>query len=197
MGETPIEPWKTLSTRYSYEDEWLTLRSDAVLLPNGTTLDPYHTIALPNWVNIIAITEADTIVLVEQYRHAVARVLTELPAGNVDPGEAPETAARRELLEETGYSGGTWHDLGTLFPVASRLSNEVRAYLAVGVSKAARPTPDLSENLRLREVPWSEFAAELRSGQRPILEAAQMSSLFLMSLLAGMSSDPRIARLKL
>lgn len=197
MTDEPIKSWKTLKSRYSYQDKWLRLRSDTVLLPNGTVLDPYHTIETPDWVNIVAITETDDIVLVEQYRHPVRRVLLELPAGNVDAAELPEQAARRELLEETGYGEGTWHDLGSMFPVASRFTNEVHAYLAVDVCKIAAPAPDVSESLRLREMQWSKLAADLRSGRRMIAEAAQVSSLFLMSLFVQSSHDPRLARLRL
>ena len=197
MAETPIEPWKVVKSRHSFRDRWLTVRSDTVLLPNGRTLDAYHAIEAPDWSTIIAITTTGNVVLVEQYRHAIGRTLIELPAGMIDDGETSEAAARRELLEETGHADGQWHDLGALFPVASRLANRVRTYLALDVRKVAEPAPDSSENIRVHVVPWDRFADDLRSDRRPIQEAAQMASLFLLSLFARSNADPRIARLAL
>ena len=196
MGR-PVEPWKVLTSRYSFRDRWLAVRSDTVKLANGRTLEAYHTVEADDWVNVIAITEAANIVLVEQYRHPVGRTLIELPAGMIDAGETAEAAARRELLEETGHAGGRWHDLGALFPVAARLANQVRTWLALDVRKVADPAPDASESIRLHEMPWEQFAADLRSGGRPILEAPQMASLFLLSLFAQSSADSTIARLRL
>jgi 8-oxo-dGTP pyrophosphatase MutT (NUDIX family) len=192
-----IEPWKVLASRYSFRDRWLAVRSDTVQLANGQTLEAYHTIEADDWVNVIAITEAGSIVLVEQYRHPVGRTLIELPAGMIDAGETPEAAARRELLEETGHAEGQWHDLGALFPVAARLANQVRTWLALGVRKVADPVPDASESIRVHEMPWERFAADLRSGRHPILEAPQMASLFLLSLFAQSSPDCAIAKLRL
>lgn len=196
MGR-PVEPWKVLASRYSFRDRWLAVRSDTVQLANGRTLEAYHTVEADDWVNVIAITEAANIVLVEQYRHPVGRTLIELPAGMIDAGETAEAAARRELLEETGHAGGRWHDLGALFPVAARLANQVRTWLALDVRKVADPAPDASESIRLHEMPWEQFAADLHSGGRPILEAPQMASLFLLSLFAQSSADSTIARLRL
>ena len=196
MGR-PVEPWKVLTSRYSFRDRWLAVRSDTVQLANGRTLEAYHTVEADDWVNVIAITEAANIVLVEQYRHPVGRTLIELPASMIDAGETAEAAARRELLEETGHAGGRWHDLGALFPVAARLANQVRTWLALDVRKVADPAPDASESIRLHEMPWEQFAADLRSGGRPILEAPQMASLFLLSLFAQSSADSTIARLRL
>jgi 8-oxo-dGTP pyrophosphatase MutT (NUDIX family) len=193
----PIEPWRVLTSRYSFRDRWLAVRSDTVQLPNGRTLEAYHTVEADDWVNVIAITEAGSIVLVEQYRHPIGQTLIELPAGMIDAGETAEAAARRELLEETGHGGGRWHDLGALFPVAARLANQVRTWLALDVRKVGDPAPDASESIRLHEMPWERFAADLRSGRRPILEAPQMASLFLLSLFAQSSADSAIARLRL
>ena len=195
--DKPIEPWRLIESTYSYRDRWLTLRSDSVRLPNGSILSPYHVIEIGDWVNVVAIGASGHMLLVEQYRHAVSRTMLEIPAGHVDAKEGLEAAARRELLEETGYGGGTWHALGALHPAASRFTNQVHAFLAVGVTRLAMPGEEESENLRLHEIPWAEFADGLRSGTLRLHEANQMSTLLLVHLFAGRSTDPAIRRLML
>ena len=191
------EPWRLLHSIYAFSDRWLTLRHDTVRLPSGSTLAPYHVIEAADWVNVIAISDAGCIILVEQYRHAVAHTMLEIPAGHIEPSETPETAARRELREETGYGGGTWHALGVLHPAASRFTNQVHSFLALGVSRVAAPVQEESETLHLHEIPWAEFVDGLRAGRLRLPEANQMSSLLLMHLFAGASGDPEVQRLKL
>ena len=192
-----LEPWRLLHSIYAFSDRWLTLRHDTVRLPSGSTLAPYHVIEAADWVNVIAVSQAGCILLIEQYRHAVGHTMLEIPAGHVEPDETPETAARRELQEETGYGGGTWHALGALHPAASRFTNQVHSFLALGVAKVAAPVQEETENLHLHEIPWTEFVAGLRDGTMRLPEANQMSSLLLVHLMAGSSDDPEIRRLKL
>jgi 8-oxo-dGTP pyrophosphatase MutT (NUDIX family) len=191
-----LEPWKTVSSQVTYTDEWLTLRTDTVLLPNGQLLPRYHTIDAPDWVNIVAINTEGDIVLIAEYRHGAKRTLLELPGGHIDAGESPEIAAQRELMEETGYGGGTWHDLGTLFPAAARFTNELRTFLAIGVRSIAMPKPSVGEIIRLECLPWTEFARRMRS-EVQILDATYLASLFLVHLFAQASTDPFVARLRL
>lgn len=195
-ANTPVEPWKLVSSTYSYRDRWLSLRSDTVRLPSGRTLTPYHVVELPDWVNIVAIDRLGNILLVEQYRHAIRRTLMELPAGQIDAGESREQAARRELLEETGHAGDSWFELGSLPPVASRLNNQVHAFLALNVGKVAEPVMEESETIRLHAVPWPGFAESVRTSKSWPMEAAQMATLFLLHLFACASGDPEIHRLK-
>ncbi len=94
--------WRTLSSEYLFKRPWLTARRDTVELPDGRVNPEFYVLEYPSWINVIAITEDGKYVMVEQYRHGLARVGIELCAGVVEPGEAPEAAARRELEEETG-----------------------------------------------------------------------------------------------
>ena len=196
MTTPPDGAWKLLSSTYPFRDRWLTVLSDTVALPGGETLSPYHVIESTDWVNAIALTDEGNIVLVEQYRHAVQQTMLELPAGHVDAGETPETAVKRELLEETGCESTQWHDLGAMFPAASRLNNKVHSYLALGVRQVREPLSGGSEVLRVRSMPWATFVAGLYSGDMVLREAAQFASIFLLHLYAKTSDDPAIARLR-
>jgi ADP-ribose pyrophosphatase len=98
---------------------------------------PHYVIQGVDFVVIVAVTPQDQILLVRQYRAAVAEVTLELPAGHLDPGETPEQAARRELLEETGYEADGFELLGSLSPSVARFSNDMWCFFASG----ARPAP--------------------------------------------------------
>ena len=112
-------------------------------------------------------------------------------------GYLEEKEVRRELKEETGYGGGTWHALGALHPAASRFNNQVHSFLALDVTKVTAPAQHESETLHLHEIPWVEFVDGLRAGRLRLPEANQMSSLLLLHLLAQASGDPTVQRLKL
>lgn len=197
MTREPIESWELISSTHAFRDEWLGLRSDRVRLPDGSILDPFHVVEIADSVNVIALSETGHILLVEQYRHVIARRTIEIPAGHVDEGEAPADAARRELLEETGYGEGQWHHLGSLFPYGSRLANRVHSFFALDVRKLAEPKLDSSENVRLHEIAWGDFAASLRDGRCPIVEGTQLGGLAILFMLASSSTDPRFSRLRL
>ena len=195
MAQKPLEDWKIISSRYSFQDQWVKVRSDKVLLPTGRTLDPYHAVEVPDGVNIIPITHTGNILLVEQHRHVVGRTLLEIPAGHIDPGEEPEAAGRRELLEETGYAGENWHDLGALFSSASRLTSQFRSFLALDVRKVTEPALAEAETIRIHELPWNEFVGGLL--KQPLMDASHMATLLLLFLCVGSSNNPDISRLKL
>jgi ADP-ribose pyrophosphatase len=118
----------------------------------------FYSLEMLDYVTVLAVTEQKEILLVRQYRPAVERYTLELPSGHVEPGETPENAARRELLEETGYQVDTVDFLGTLMPDSGRLSNRLWCFFAADV-KPALPMPALEAGVtRLVCTP-----AELRS----------------------------------
>src|SRR4051812_34321422 len=84
--------------------------------PRTGTTKRFSLIDAVDWVNIIALTADEQVVLVRQYRVGIDALCLEIPGGMVDPGETPMEAAVRELREETGYSGGHWKQIGTIAP---------------------------------------------------------------------------------
>lgn len=100
--------------------------------------DPYYMLELPDYVSVIAMTPAREILFVRQFRPVVRRETLELPAGHVERRESPEDAARRELLEETGYVARDLELLGSLTPDVGRLANRMWCYFAAGVEPSAR-----------------------------------------------------------
>src|SRR3954467_9412112 len=93
--------WKRISAHYIHKGPWATLRSDKCEMPDGRIVDQYYVLEYPNWVNAVALTAENKIIMVRQYRHAAGIVSLEIPGGVIDGDEKPEDAMRRELLEET------------------------------------------------------------------------------------------------
>lgn len=170
-----MEKWKTLSSEYLYRRPWLTARRDAVQLPNGQIHDEYYILEYPTWVNIVAITEEGDFVLVRQYRHGLGQILTELCAGVAEEGEEPMEAAKRELAEETGYTGGRWKPLCVLSPNASANTNFSYSFLAEGVVKTEGQHLDRTEDIEVvlmsRRELWELLVAD---GMKQAMMAAPL-----------------------
>ena len=144
--------WKVLNSTYSFECPWLKIRKDHVLMPSGQEIPDFYVEELPDWVNVIAITEDGHYILEEQYRHGIKKVCFELPAGVVEAGEDPLTAAKRELEEETGYTGGEWEPFGSYAPNTSGCNNYCHSFIATGVKKNSEPKIEPTEDIKLHLV---------------------------------------------
>jgi 8-oxo-dGTP pyrophosphatase MutT (NUDIX family) len=140
-----IQPWKLLSSTTALDEKWFPVRKDAVQLPTGKVVDDYFVWESPHIVSIVAVTPDEKLVLVQQYRHAVGKVLYQFPAGAVDAGETAEAAAHRELLEETGFTCRKLVHLATLSPYATKMSGLDDAFIALDVTPVGDPKYDEQE----------------------------------------------------
>lgn len=163
-----IEKWKTLDSKYIVQRPWATLRVDKMQLPNGTVKDEYYVLEYPTWVNMIGITERNTILFVRQYRHGAQEVFVELPAGVVEEAEDPKDAARRELLEETGYAFADIEYLCQLYANPATSGNLTFTYLLTGGVRVQEQQLDSSEDIEVVEMTIEEaksFLFENKIGQ--------------------------------
>lgn len=145
-----VKKWRILNQEYLYEKQFLTIRKDTVELPNKTIIKDYHIIENRDWVNVIAITDEGLFVFEKQYRHGIQRIGYELCAGYIEENETALEAAQRELLEETGYSGGQWEDFMTSYPDPSSMNIINHTFLAKGVKKNNLQKLENTEHIELR-----------------------------------------------
>ncbi len=125
---------------------------------------PFYRIESPPWVNIVALTEAEELVLIRQFRHGSRVVTLEIPGGLVDPGETPEFAGGRELLEETGYRAGRLESLGSLNPNPALFANRVHMQVALDCVQEQEIQNTSTEHTMVELLPLAELPAVLREG---------------------------------
>jgi ADP-ribose pyrophosphatase len=165
MRPALAEGWERLGSERLLANRYFTLRSDRLRLPDGGIKDPYFVLERPDAAIIFPITEGNEVVLVRQYRPPLEMMELGLPAGLVEAGERPEQAARRELAEETGYTGGEWDTLGSLASSPSLKDNWAYLFLARGVEETAAPDPDEHELVEVVKVPLEDLRGLVHSGK--------------------------------
>jgi ADP-ribose pyrophosphatase len=153
-----IRPWQKLSSQLLGNFRIFTVRSDRKVSPRTQAEHDLFVIDCANWVNVVAMTSRQEIVMVEQYRHGSNTVELEIPGGMIDAKDAsPVAAGVRELREETGYAGTNACLIGEIFPNPAIMSNVCYTVLVENCDLVHPVEFDSGEDLITHLVPVAEI----------------------------------------
>jgi 8-oxo-dGTP pyrophosphatase MutT (NUDIX family) len=158
------QPWPLLESTHDPELVLFRPRRDRVRNPRTGEALERVVLETPDWVNVVALTRGDLLVLVRQFRFGSGAVELEIPAGLVDDGETHEDAAKRELREETGYTAPSWTYLGACSPNPAFLDNLCHHWLAERSTRDAEPVLDPGEDIAVETVPLADVPALVAEG---------------------------------
>lgn len=150
LSSGKIRRWKILRSKVVFSHPWYKLRRDWVRISPGKVIDDYFLGIFDNAVHIVALTNNQKVIMVRQYKHGAGKILLEVPAGYIRKKEKPLTAAKRELLEETGYVAKKWRRLGFFYsnPTLEK-GNGTYVFLAEGATLATQQNLDITEAIEV------------------------------------------------
>ncbi len=173
-----LQKWQVLNSKMVLDHRWCKVRQDEIELPNGKIIDDYFVCIKPDVALILPITDNQEIVFVRQYRHAVGEFFIELPAGGFDPNEEmAQSAAMRELTEETGYASQEITKICTFFDKPSKDTNRIHLFLAKNVQKVGEQNLDITEEIEILLIPLASVLEKISEGE--ICVSGTVAALFL------------------
>lgn len=171
-----------VSSEAAYDGRFLKIRNDVVRLPNGNTSTREYVVH-PGAVVVIPLLDDGRVLLERQYRYPIGRVMTEFPAGKLDPGEDPLACGKRELLEETGYTATQWARAGALHLAIAYSTEIIHIYFARGLRAGDRKL-DEDEFLDVRTATVDELLAACQRGE--VTDAKTLTcTLWLQNVVSG------------
>ncbi|WP_342242622.1 NUDIX hydrolase [Ensifer sp. OTU672] len=173
---TELKPWSVTASKTVFKDKWIHVRADDCITAEGAVVAPYYVLDYTDWVQVVAFDEDDQLLLIEQYRHGVGRMSLESPGGVMDAGETdPVETAKRELLEETGFTAADWIYVGRLAANPATNTNFFHIVLANGARKTAEAADDPTERVKVHRIAAKDAVPLLLSGK--IMHALHVAGL--------------------
>lgn len=169
--DDPVKKWKTLTSAIALDEKWFRVRKDIIQLPSGKIIDDYFVWESPSYSSAIPYTEDGKFVIIQQYQHAINKVIYQFPGGSVDPGETPERAAIREMMEEVGYASDDLTQLLEAAPHGTKITGWTYMFLAKSAKRVAAPVDDPAEQVEVLLVTPDELWELITSNQFQVLDS--------------------------
>jgi ADP-ribose pyrophosphatase len=181
MSEMENLEWEEISCEHVVHDEWIDFRKSAYRFPDGSSFGPYYSYSRRDYVVIVATDEDGKYICVRQFRYGIKRVTTEFCAGGIERCDGKEygsrldkenvedaiEAAKRELMEETGYESDDWKFLLSVPYNATMADNYANIFVAKNCRKVAGQNLDDTEFLNVHLYSREEIEAMIESGEFP------------------------------
>jgi ADP-ribose pyrophosphatase len=176
------EMWPTAGRQTALTHPYITVYLDEIILPDGRRIPDWPIVEIKDYINVMVVNEDGLIMIIEGYKHGIGRSSWQVVGGYLEPDEEPLTAAKRELLEETGYQSDDWSFLGSFIVDANRRAGQGSFFLARNARPIAPPDHDDLETFTIRWVSAAEAQAALGDGRVQGASYAIALSLGLLSL---------------
>jgi 8-oxo-dGTP pyrophosphatase MutT (NUDIX family) len=160
-----IQPWATLRDERLVKYKVFDVREVRRRSPRTDEERGFFLIDTLDWVNVVAFTPARELLMIRQFRHGSSAMTLEIPGGVIDPGEAPDAAALRELREETGFAARDVVRIGAVNPNPALFTNRLTTYLALDCEQVGELQQDDGEDIEVVVIPWAGIEAMIRSGE--------------------------------
>lgn len=166
MTDKRVDDWELVESEQLADYRITRVRRDRRRSPRTGAEHDFIVLQMREWVNVIAVTRQARIVIIEQYRHGTQEVGVEIPGGVVDPGDSElEQAARRELLEETGYEAEEFVCIGKVTANPAIQDNRCHTFVALGAHAVGEARLEAGEDIAVGEVGIDEMGELIASGR--------------------------------
>jgi 8-oxo-dGTP pyrophosphatase MutT (NUDIX family) len=171
--------WKVLESIPVFSSPFITVYKDKLQKPDGAIVADYYSVKRSDAVFIVPLTKDKKVLLVNQFKNGVKDLVWELPAGFIEAKEEPVEAARRELLEETGYKEEEIISLGSFVPNLGISSNKNYLFIAKNIKKVAEQKLDQNEDIEFEFFDFEKLIKDVRERKTFLLDTQSQLGLLL------------------